>query len=185
MEEEPKPGTSINNLLPSEPDTTTNHWTSKTQVEPRTCKSGQPTQDGGRSLSTKVSTSATSSRPISASMFTKVKMLKDKKLLHTTDIMVLIRDGRFFIPIRLSLRPKDSMRNLDSTSIDHSTLSQNSHSTELLSALVPTTLSLRDGETMLPNNSSSSMKRPRPLDPRPGPTMVWKFNLMVAQAILE
>jgi hypothetical protein len=53
MEEKPKFGISTNNLWPSELDTTTNLGTSKTLEELETCKSGAPTQDGGKSLDIK------------------------------------------------------------------------------------------------------------------------------------
>jgi hypothetical protein len=54
------------------------------------------------------------------------------------------------------------MKSLVSISTDHSTLSQNFHSIELLNATVPTMSGSRDGETTQDNNSGSSMKSLRP-----------------------
>jgi hypothetical protein len=59
MVEELKFGTSINNLLPSEPDTTINHGISRAQEEPTTCKSGVPTQDGSNCSSMRRISSST------------------------------------------------------------------------------------------------------------------------------
>jgi hypothetical protein len=104
-------------------------------------------------------------------MSTKAKILKDKKFRFTKDIMVPTRDGRFSIlRIRRRLRLKDSMRNSVSISIDHSILSLNFHSTELLRCLVEPIWSLRDGEIMLDNNNSSLMKSPRPSETTTGRT---------------
>jgi hypothetical protein len=73
-----------------------------------------------------------------------------------------IKNGEYSILTRLvSLRLRDSMKNLDSTSTDHSILSLNSHSTELLRCTVTLTCGSRDGETMLLNNNGGLMKRPR------------------------
>jgi len=52
-------GISINNLLPSEPDTTINHGTSKTLGEQDTCRFGARTQDGSKSSNMKVTNSST------------------------------------------------------------------------------------------------------------------------------
>jgi hypothetical protein len=57
MEETPKSGTSINNHLPSEQDTTTNLGTSRALEELTTCKSGAPTLDGSKSSDIKESNS--------------------------------------------------------------------------------------------------------------------------------
>jgi hypothetical protein len=114
------------------------------------------------------------------------KILKVKQYLLEEDKMVLIKDGLFFI-LTKKLQPKlrDSMKNLVSKSTDHSTLSQNFHSTESLSALVPHTSDLRDGETMLPNNNGYSMVSQRPSDLRHGATMPFKFQAMEVQTPLE
>jgi hypothetical protein len=72
-------------------------------------------------------------------MSIKAKILKLKKFKYMADTMEPIKDGRFFILTRSQrLKPRDSMRNLDSTSTDHSTLFQSFHSIELLSAMVLT-----------------------------------------------
>jgi hypothetical protein len=76
----------------------------------------------------------------------------------------------------IKLKPKDSMKNLVSISIDLSIWSHSFHSTELLSALVLTTLPSRDGERMSHNNNSTLMRLQRQLDPRHGRTMVCKSN---------
>jgi hypothetical protein len=57
MAERLKSGISTNNLRPSEPDTTTNHGTSRVLVKPETCKSGVPTQDGSKYSNTKMDSS--------------------------------------------------------------------------------------------------------------------------------
>jgi len=62
------------------------------------------------------------------------------------------------------------MRNSDSTSTDHSTLSQSFHSTELLRCLVEPTWSSRDGERTNDNNNSGSMRSPRPSETTTGRT---------------
>jgi hypothetical protein len=105
MEETHKYGTSTNNLLPLEPNTTTNHGISRVLVKQVTCKSGAPTQDGSKSLSTKESISATSNKPIDALMSTKVKTKRAKKFRYSTDTTEPTRDGRFSILTR-KLRPK-------------------------------------------------------------------------------
>jgi hypothetical protein len=62
---------------------------------------------------------------------------------------------------RQRLKLRVWMRNSVSTSTDHSTLSHNSHSTELLNATVPTTSGWRDGETTSELNNGTSMKSQR------------------------
>jgi hypothetical protein len=57
-EEDPNSGTSINNPTQSELDTTTNLGISRAQEEPMTCKSGVPTQDGGKSSSSRTTNSS-------------------------------------------------------------------------------------------------------------------------------
>jgi hypothetical protein len=141
------------------------------------CKSIAPTQDGSRSLFSHKSTSVTSKKQIDVLMLMQTKMLKVRKSLSIEDTMVPIKDGKFFILTqRKRLRQRDSMKNLDSISIDHSTWSQNFHSIELLNVLEPTMLSSRDGERMLLNNNSTLMRFQRPLDPRHGRTMACKSN---------
>jgi hypothetical protein len=70
-------------------------------------------------------------------MFQVVRMLKDKSSLSTRDMMAETRDGESPILTKLKdLRPRDFQKISDSTSTDHSTLSQDSQCTELLSAKV-------------------------------------------------
>jgi hypothetical protein len=113
---------------------------SKPQERPITCKSGVPTQDGGRSLSIRENISATFNRLTDALMLQETKIKKVKLFKFTTNTMELTRDGRFSILTRKQrLKLKDSMRNSVSISTDHSTWYQSFLSTELQSAMVPTT----------------------------------------------
>jgi len=94
-----------------------------------------------------VNTSVTSKSPTDALMYSKVKMLKDRISKSTEDTTVPTKDGRFFILIRRQrLKPRDSMKNSDSTSIDHSILDQDFQCRELLSATVLTMSGSEDGE---------------------------------------
>jgi hypothetical protein len=109
-----------------------------------------------------VNTSATFRRPIDALMYSKVKMLKDRISRFMEDTMEPIKDGRYSILTRRQrLKPRDSMKNLDSISIDHSTLDQDSQCRESLSAMEPTTSGSEDGERMPWVNNGSSMRFPR------------------------
>jgi hypothetical protein len=82
-------------------------------------------------------------------MYSKVKMLRDRISRFTEDITEQIRDGRYSILTRRQrLKPRDSMKNSDSISIDHSTLDQDSQCRELPSATVPTMFGSEDGERM-------------------------------------
>jgi hypothetical protein len=100
-------------------------------------------------------------RTENALMFQEEKMLKVKQSLYGTNTTEPTRDGSSYTLIQLSLRLRDLMKNLDSTSIDHSISSLNSHSTELLRCTVTLMCGSRDGETMLLNNNGGSMRRPR------------------------
>jgi hypothetical protein len=91
-------------------------------------------------------------------------MLKVKQSLYGTNTTEPTRDGSSSMLIQLSLRPRDSMKNSDSTSTDHSILSPNSHSIELLRCTVTLMCGSRDGETMLHNNNGGSMRSPRLLE---------------------
>jgi len=87
------------------------------------------------------STSATLTKLIDALMLSETRMSKVKQFRSITDIMVQTKDGRSFtLTRRQRLKQRDLTKNLDSTSTDHSTLSLNFHSTELLSVLEPTIL---------------------------------------------
>jgi hypothetical protein len=106
-----------------------------------------------------VSTSATFKRPTDASMYSKVKMLKARMSKYMEDTTVPTKDGRYSILTRRQrLKPRDSMKNSDSISIDHSTLDQDCQCKELLSATVPTMSGSEDGERMLLANNGSSMR---------------------------
>jgi hypothetical protein len=149
-----------------------------------TCKSGAPTLDGSRSLSIKENISATFVRPTSVSMFLETKTKKVKLLKLTKDIMEPTKDGKYFILTkRQRLRPRDSMKNSDSTSTDHSTLSLSFHSIELLKALVPTMSLSRDGERMLKPNNSGLMRSQRQLETITGRTTVSRSRAMATAAI--
>jgi hypothetical protein len=121
-EETLKNGTSTNNHSPLEIDLTTNLGTLRTQERLETCKSGAPTQDGGKSSSTLDITSLTS-RTRRFSMSSKERMLKDKKLLSGRDTTDLTRDGRLFILTQERVdQPRDLTEALDGTSTDYSIL---------------------------------------------------------------
>jgi len=131
-------------------------------VEPMICKSGQPTQDGSRSSSIRTANSSTGPT-IRFSMSREAKMRKDMQLVFGVTIEESINNGKLFILIKPpSLKPRDSTKNSDSTSTDHSILDQDCHSKELLSATVPTTSGSRDGERMSDNNNGTSTRSPRP-----------------------
>jgi len=132
--------------------------------------------DGGKSSHTRMNTSSTG-RAENASMLQEAKMRKELQLLYITNTTVTTKDGLYFMlikPTRLQL--KDSAKTSDSTSTDHSTLSQDSHSRELLSATVLTTSGLEDIERTSLHNNTSSIMSPRLLDLNNGRTMPWKSN---------
>jgi len=92
--------------------------------EPTTCKYGAPTQDGSRSSDMLANNSSTS-KTKKHLMFRVQKMLKDKLLSFMDHTTRSTKDGELSIlinPKRSQL--KDSTRNSDSISTDHSTLSQ-------------------------------------------------------------
>jgi len=149
MEETPNNGTSTNSLLQLELSTTTNHGILRTQEELRICKSGAPTHNGSKSSCTQVNISATSNNLTVASMYSKERTKKCKRSKFMVDIMVLTRDGRFYMLTKEQrMQQRDSTKSMASTSTDHSISDQDCHSKELLSATVPTTSGSRDGERM-------------------------------------
>jgi hypothetical protein len=82
-------------------------------------------------------------------MYSKVKMLRDRMSKYMEDTTEPTKDGRYSILTRKQrLKPRDSMKNLDSISIDHSTLDLDSQCKESLSAMEPTTSGSEDGERM-------------------------------------
>jgi hypothetical protein len=139
MEETPNCGILTNDQRQSRQNTTTNLGTSKTQVEPITCRYGALTQDGSRSLFMLMSTSATlKTRNVSMSM--PVKMTRVDKLESMEEQIMLTRDGRSSMLTKLiRLQPRDLIRNLVSKSIDHSILSPTCQCIELLNVLEPIT----------------------------------------------
>jgi hypothetical protein len=127
MEEIPNNGTSINKLSPLDQDLTTNLGTLRAQEEPTTCKSGAPTQDGGKSSPMKDNTSSTS-RTRKLLIFMETKMKKEERSKYGRDIMAPTRDGESSILTQrvLRKRPLDGTLNGVSISIDFSTLDQDS-----------------------------------------------------------
>jgi hypothetical protein len=92
MEETLKYGTSIKDPRPSNPDLTTNLGTLEVQEKPTTCKSGAPTQDGGKSSDIEDGTSKTL-RTTRFLMLLEEKMLKVKRLSSGEDTTNLTKDG--------------------------------------------------------------------------------------------
>jgi hypothetical protein len=97
MVEELKSGTSINNLLPSEQDITTNLGISRAQEETTTCKSGALIQDGGNS------SSMINQEKLSETSTTKIEYLiplhkikRDKQLESGRSMVEPIKNGMFF-----------------------------------------------------------------------------------------
>jgi hypothetical protein len=126
-----KYGISIKDLKPSRLSSTISHGTSRTQEELTTCKCGALTMDGSNTSSMTDHSSAMFKKAANVLVFINQRMLKPLKLESRVEITRLsTKNGRSFMLIRLKLEPKDSTRTLDSTSIDHSTLSQDSQCTE-------------------------------------------------------
>jgi hypothetical protein len=90
-------------------------------VETETSKSGVPTLTGGKSLSMKVNTSSTS-RTTRYLMSQEPRIKKVSQSLSGEDIREPTRDGRSSILTSQRMnQPRDSTKNLVSTSTDHST----------------------------------------------------------------
>jgi len=80
--------------------------------------------DGGKSSHMKMSTSSTG-RARNALMLQETRTLKELQFKYGTDTTVTIKDGKFSILTKQRrLQLKDSVKNTDSISTDHSTLSQ-------------------------------------------------------------
>jgi len=119
-----------------------------------TCKYGAPTQDGSKCSSTMMANSSIG-QIAKYLMLQEVKMLKVKLLVLLVTTERRTKNGKFYISIKLKRqRLRDSMKNSDSTLTDHSTLSHNSHSTELLKCSAVQIWSSRDGERMPETNNS-------------------------------
>ena len=150
-----------------------------------TCKSGAPTQDGSKYSD--MITNNSSTGQTTRYLMSRVQRMKKEPQLEFMETMERItKNGKFFMLTRLlRLRPRDSMRNSDSTLTDHSTSSQSFHSTESLRCLVVPTWLLRDGETMLETNNSGSMKSPRLLETTTGRTTALISKATEIAIILE
>jgi hypothetical protein len=120
MVETPKNGTSINNPEPSNPDLITNHGILKIQERPEICKSGVPTQDGGRSSNTE-ETTLSIFRTRRFLMFSVEKMPKDKKLSSGEDTTEPTRDGELStLTEPVKNKPEVTTETLASMSTEHS-----------------------------------------------------------------
>jgi hypothetical protein len=95
-------------------------------------------------------------------MLEELRMLKDNKLESGVTTEVNTNNGQLSILIKQRVHKlRESTKNLDSMWTDHSILFQSFHSTELLSATVPTTFGWEDGELTLKPNNGTSMESPR------------------------
>jgi hypothetical protein len=141
-----------------------------------TCKSGVLTLDGSKYSSMKTTSSSTSPKILYLTSH-KPRIRKDKLFKSMVIMVERTNSGMYSILTKLiKLRPKDSMKNLVSISIDLSTLSHSFHSIELLSALEPTMLPSRDGERMFYLNSTTLMRFQRQSGLNNGRTMACKSN---------
>jgi hypothetical protein len=95
-------------------------------------------------------------------MYSKVKMLKDRRSKFITDITELTKDGRSSILTRRQReKPRDLMKSSDSISIGHSILDPDFQCKELPSATEPVMSGLEDGERTPRVSNGSSMRSPR------------------------
>jgi len=108
------------------------------------------------------------------------RMLKDKLFGSGANMVELTRDGRSSTRtnLRTSLR-KELMKNSDSTSTDHSTLSQDFQCIELLKLKETTTSLSTDGLRTELLNNGGSIQYLRPLEAITGRTTAWKSQAMV------
>jgi hypothetical protein len=144
------------------------------------CKSGAPTQDGGRSSSIRIANSSTGTTTRSLTL-EEVKTKRDNKLEFGAITEVDINNGKLFILIRQRAHKlRVSPKTLDSISTDHSTSFQIFHLEEWLNALVPTMLHLRNGETIVASNGTSMVSL-RLLRVTPGNHTLLTSNLTVDQ----
>jgi hypothetical protein len=148
------------------------------------CKFGAPTQDGGKSSSIRIANSSTG--PTTRSLMSEeVKTKKDNKLEFGAITEADINNGKLFILIRQRAHKlRVSPKTLDSISTDHSTSFQIFHLEEWLNALVPTTLHLRNGETIVVSNGTSMVSL-RPLRAMPGNLTLLISNLTVDQQMSD
>lgn len=101
-----KSGTSTKTQRPSRPESTTNHGTSEAQEDPMTCKSGAPTQAGGKYSDMRMNTSSIS-KTLSVSMYMVERTKNQERSSHGRDTEELTRDGRSFT---LTRRPRNPPR---------------------------------------------------------------------------
>jgi hypothetical protein len=95
-------------------------------------------------------------------MYSKVKMLKDRRSKFITDITELTKDGRSSILTRRQReKPRDLMKSSDSISIGHSILDPDFQCKELPSATEQAMSGLEDGERTPRVSNGSSMRNPR------------------------
>jgi hypothetical protein len=113
-------------------------------------------------------------------------MKRESQLEFRIITKVSAKDGRLPILIdKVRVKLRDSMKNLDSISIDHSTLSQSFHSTELLKCMVTPKLLSRDGESIQDNNNGGLMKYQRLSETTTGRTTALTSKVMVAAVTSE
>jgi hypothetical protein len=115
-------------------------------------------------------------------MFSKERMLKDKRLLSGRDIMVLTKDGELSILTKLPRKEEvDSTLNTDSTSTELSISDQDSQCGELLKLFL-TTLDSEDSTFQEEDNKlGSSIESPRPSSQNtPNPTpFIWQATTVI------
>ena len=88
----------------------------KDQAKQTTLRSGAPTEDGGRSLPTRMSILSIG-KTKNASPSIAPRMKKDKESLSRQEAAVINKDGKFSILTKLrKSNPRDSAKNSDSTS---------------------------------------------------------------------
>jgi hypothetical protein len=110
----------------------------RAQEEQATCKSGALTQTGGK-YSDLRRINLSTGRVAKSSKSKETTMAKEIQLVLPVTMVRKDRNGRFNILIKPRVQQrKVSTKTLVSTLTDHSILSQNFHSVELLSATVPT-----------------------------------------------
>jgi hypothetical protein len=108
------------------------------------------------------------------------EMKKQDKSLPGRDTTVPTRDGKSYTLTKLNqYQRRDSTKNSDSMSTDHSTSSQDSQSRELFNATVPLMSDSTDTSRTERINSTTSSQLARLSDLNNGRTTLWKSNLMV------
>jgi len=96
-------------------------------VEPMTCRSGQPTQDGSRYSDTRIINSSTGNQTRSSTL-EEEKIKKANKLVFGVTTEADINNGTLFILTKLiRLLPRDLAKTSDSISTDLSILYPNFH----------------------------------------------------------